>query len=258
MTDLITQLNALTGLGAAMLWQCLLVFMRVGSAMSVLPAFGDQAVPQRVRLVLALAFTAVVAPALHTMPDPNQAGILPLLIEVIIGLMLGIGLRLFVFALQIAGAMAAQATSLSQMFGDAGPEPQPAIGNLLVMAGLAVAVATGLHIRAAELLIMSYDLLPPGQLPGAEDAAHWGLSQVSHMFSLAFCLAAPFTIAALLYNVALGFINRAMPALMVSMIGAPALTAGGLVLMMLALPLALALWVQTLHGFLAAPFQALP
>lgn len=258
MTDLITQLNALTGIGAAMLWQGLLVFMRVGSAVSVLPAFGDQAVPQRVRLVLALAFTAVVAPALHTMPDPNQAGILPLLIEVIIGLMLGIGLRLFVFALQIAGAIAAQATSLSQMFGDAGPEPQPAIGNLLVMAGLAVAVATGLHIRTAELLIMSYDLLPPGQLPGSEDAAHWGVSQVSHMFSLAFCLAAPFTIAALLYNVALGFINRAMPALMVSMIGAPALTAGGLVLMLLAVPLALALWVQTLHGFLAAPFQALP
>jgi flagellar biosynthetic protein FliR len=78
------------------------------------------------------------------------------------------------------------------------------------------------------------------------------------MFSLAFCLAAPFTIAALLYNIALGVINRAMPALMVSMIGAPALTAGGLVLMVLAVPLALTLWVQALHGFLAAPFQALP
>lgn len=258
MMDLITQLNALTGLGADMLWQGLLVFMRVGSAMSVLPAFGDQAVPQRVRLVLALAFTAVVAPALHSIPDPDQAGIIPLLIEVVIGLMLGIGIRLFVLALQTAGAMAAQATSLAQMFGDAGPEPQPAIGNLLVMAGLALAVSTGLHVRVAELLILSYQMLPAGQLPGAADAAHWGVSQVSHMFSLAFCLAAPFTIAALLYNVALGFINRAMPALMVSMIGAPALTAGGMVLMMLAVPLALALWVQALHGFLATPFQALP
>ncbi len=258
MNDLITQLNALTGLGAELLWLGLLVFMRVGSAMSLLPAFGEQVVPQRVRLVLALAFTAVVAPALQIVPDPAKAGVLPLLIEVVIGLMLGMGLRLFILALQTTGAMAAQATTLSQMFGDAGPEPQPAIGNLLVMAGLAIAVATGLHVRVAELLILSYQILPAGQLPGTEDAAHWGLSQISHMFSLAFCLAAPFTIAALLYNIALGIINRAMPALMVSMIGAPALTAGGLVLMALSVPLALALWAQALHGFLAAPFQALP
>lgn len=258
MNDLITQMNALTGIGADLLWIGLLVFMRVGSAMSLLPAFGEQAVPQRVRLVLALAFTAVVAPALQIAPDPAVAGVLPLLIEVVIGLILGVGLRLFILALQTAGAMAAQATTLSQMFGDAGPEPQPAIGNLLVMAGLAIAVATGLHVRVAELLILSYQILPAGQLPGAEDAAHWGLSQISHMFSLAFCLAAPFTIAALLYNIALGIINRAMPALMVSMIGAPALTAGGLVLMVLSVPLALALWAQALHGFLAAPLQALP
>lgn len=258
MKDLIAQMNALTGIGANFLWLGLLVFMRVGTMMSLLPAFGEQVVPQRVRLVLALAFTAVVAPALHITPDPAAAGVLPLLIEVVIGLMLGIGLRLFVLALQTAGAMAAQATTLSQMFGDAGPEPQPAISNLLVMAGLALAVASGLHVRVAELLILSYQILPVGEVPGSEDAAHWGVSQISHMFSLAFCLAAPFTIAALLYNVALGIINRAMPALMVSMIGAPALTAGGLVLMVLAIPLALALWVQALHGFLAAPFQALP
>lgn len=258
MSDLIAHLNALTGMGADFLWLGLLVFMRVGSAMSLLPAFGEQSVPQRVRLILALAFTAVVAPALQISPDAAQAGVLPLLMETVIGLMLGISLRLFIHALQMAGTMMAQATALSQMFGGAGPEPQPAIGNLLIMAGLAVAVSTGLHVRVAELLILSYQILPAGQLPGAEDAAHWGLSQISHVFSLAFCLAAPFTIAALLYNIALGIINRAMPALMVSMIGAPALTAGGLVLMAVSTPLALALWSRALQGFLAAPFQAMP
>lgn len=258
MKDLIAQLNALSGIGADMLWLGLLVFMRVGSAMSLIPAFGEQAVPQRVRLVLALAFTAVVAPAIQIAPDLAKPGVVPLLIEVALGLMLGIGLRLFIMSLQTAGAMAAQATTLSQMFGDAGPEPQPAIGHLLVMAGLAIAVTTGLHVRVAELLILSYQMLPAGHLPGAEDAAHWGLSQIRHIFALAFCLAAPFTIAALLYNIALGIINRAMPALMVSMIGAPALTAGGMVLMVLAVPLALALWTQALHGFLNAPFRALP
>jgi flagellar biosynthetic protein FliR len=258
MNDLIAQLNTLTGIGADLLWLGLLVFMRVGSALSLLPAFGEQSVPQRVRLILALAFTAIVAPAVEKVPDPAGLAIAALLIETVIGLILGMGLRLFIMALQTAGAMAAQATTLSQMFGDAGPEPQPAISNLLVMAALALAVATGLHVRVCQLFILSYQMLPVGVLPNSADVAQWGLGQISHAFTLAFMLAAPFTIAALLYNIALGVINKAMPALMVSFIFAPALTLGALVMMGLTLPLALALWSQSMQSFLAAPFPAVP
>ncbi|MFY8145461.1 MAG: flagellar biosynthetic protein FliR, partial [Rhodobacter sp.] len=49
-------------------------------------------------------------------------------------------------------------------------------------------------------------------------------------------------------------INRAMPQLMVAFVGAPALTAGGLVLLALSTPLALAVWLAALNGFFAAPF----
>ena len=45
-------------------------------------------------------------------------------------------------------------------------------------------------------------------------------------FALALSLAAPFVIASLLYNVALGVINKAMPQLMVAFVGAPAITCG--------------------------------
>ena len=65
-------------------------------------------------------------------------------------------------------------------------------------------------------------------------------------------------IAALIYNVALGIINRAMPLLMVSMIGAPALTLGGLVLMAIVVPLALQLWLGQFNGFLGNAFEIAP
>lgn len=245
-------LQDLSGMGADMLWRGLVVFMRVGAAMALLPAFGEQSVPVRVRLALALAFALVVAPAAGPMP---LVGYLPaLFVETAIGLALGIALRLFIIALQIAGSIAGQATSLAQMFGGAGPEPQPAIGNLLVMAGLAIAVAGGLHIQIAESLIQSYRVFPAGDLPDAGDMAHWGLGQIGAAFARGFVLAAPFTIAAFLYNVALGVINRAMPALMVSFVGAPALAGGGLVLVAVITPVILAVWVQALQGFLNAPF----
>ena len=170
-----------------------------------------------------------------------------------VGLALGIALRMFILALQIAAAIAAQATSLSQLFGGVGPEPQPAIANLLVMAGLAVAVASGLHVRVAELFILSYQIFPAGLVPGSSDLAQWGVAQVAHAFALGFALAAPFTIASLLYNIALGVINRAMPALMVSFIGAPALALGGVALMAIAAPLVLVVWQQSFQIFLSHP-----
>ncbi|MDT8857981.1 flagellar biosynthetic protein FliR [Paracoccaceae bacterium Fryx2] len=259
MNDMIPLLTELTGMGQDMIWVGFLVFLRVGAVMALLPAFGEQVVPQRVRLVVGLAFTAVVAPAVadRVMPLAGQLA-LPLATEVTAGLILGIGLRLFIMALQMAGTIAAQATSLAQLFAGAGPEPQPAIGNLLTVAGLALAVMAGLHVRAAELMILSYDVLPPGRMPGSEDLAQWGLLQVTSAFSLAFSLAAPFVLASLIYNVALGVINRAMPQLMVAFVGAPALTLGGLALLAVVAPLALAVWMQALGAFLDAPFANAP
>ncbi len=255
MTDFITALTQLVGVGQAALWGGFLVLMRVGAAMAVLPAFGEQAVPQRVRLVLALAFTAIVAPAVSGGLTDVQVGPIPVLVEVLVGLAIGIALRLFILALQIAASIIAQATSLAQMFGGMGPEPQPAVGHLLTMAGLALAVASGLHIRAAELLILSYDVMPAGRLPGSADMSDWGLAQVSRAFALGFTLSAPFVIAGTLYNLAMGVINRAMPMLMVSLLGAPALSLGALVLLSIATPLALAVWTQALTEFFNSPFR---
>lgn len=259
MTGMIAILTELSGIAQEMIWAGFLVLLRVGAAMALLPAFGEQMVPQRVRLVLALAFTAIVAPAVATRVAPlADALALPLVTEVMAGLILGIGLRLFIHALQIAGSIAAQATSLSQLFAGAGVEPLPAIGNLLTMAGLALAVIAGLHVRIAELFILSYDVLPPGRLPGAADLADWGLFQVARAFGLGFSLAAPFVVASLVYNVALGVINRAMPQLMVAFVGAPALTLGGLIILAIVTPLGLAAWLQVFEAFLAAPFAVTP
>ncbi len=233
-----------------------LIFLRIGAAMAALPAFGEQSIPARIRLILALMFSAAVSPSV--LPGLQTAslvqGFFP---EVVIGLFLGLSIRLFVLALMTAGTIAANATSLSQLF-PSGVEPQPAISQLLVVTGLALAMQASLHLRLTEYLILSYDLMPGGVWPNAAILAELTLVQSSGAFALAFMIAMPFVIASLLYNVALGVINRAMPQLMVSLVGAPALSLGGLVLLALVSPLALAVWLSAMNGFLAVPFTALP
>ncbi len=261
MTALIAQLTGFVGIAQETLAAAMLVFLRVGAAMAMLPAFGERVVPQRVRLVLALAFTAIVLPAVAdrlTGLDLSAFALRWIWTETAAGLVLGFGLRLLVMALQIAGTMAAQATSLAQLYAGASAEPQPAMSHLFTMAGLALAVTAGLHVQLARFLILSYDLLPAGRLVAASEATGWSVARTAHAFGLAFTLAAPFVIAATLYNMALGAINRAMPQLMVVFVGAPALTWGGLVLLALATPALLAVWLAALGAFLADPMPATP
>jgi flagellar biosynthetic protein FliR len=233
------------------------VFIRVGAMMALMPALGEQVVPMRVRLGVALAFTAVTAPAIAPQMPPFSLAPGPLILliatESLAGLVLGAVLRILVMALQIAGTMAAQATSLSQFFGGAGADPQPAMSQVLVMAGLALALMNGLHIRLAELIVMSYTLFPPGSFPDGASLAQWGLAHSARAFTLAFTLAMPFVILSLLYYIALGAINKAMPQLMVAFVGAPAITFGGLAVLMLTAPLALPLWYQAFDLLLADP-----
>jgi flagellar biosynthetic protein FliR len=104
--------------------------------------------------------------------------------------------------------------------------------------------------------LQSYELLPFGRWPDPTDLADWGVSRVSDSFALAFSLSAPFLIASLLYNVALGVINKAMPQLMVAFVGAPAITWGGVALLMLVTPAILAAWLTVFEATLANPWAA--
>ncbi len=260
---MIAELLPLVPFSQAALWTGFVVFVRISGVMAVLPAFGDQPVPMRVRLVLAIMFTLVVAPSVGStispMPDDVLGSVAIFGPEAAVGLFFGIFLRFFILALQIAGSIAAQSTSLSQIFGgSAGVDPQPAIGHVLVVAGTALAALSGLHVQAAAYMIHSYTMVPFGAGLQSDLVSSVGVAEVSRAFGLGFTLAAPFLIASLIYNVVLGVINRAMPQLMVSFVGAPAITAGGLILLLLTAPIILSVWMLAFESFMHMPFGAWP
>lgn len=257
MTQTLAEMMQLTD---TLLWQGFAVFLRVSAMVSLLPAFGAQSVPARVKLGISLSFTLIIAPAVGTpvLAMQFETVFWMSLTEITAGLLLGIGIRLFILALQTAGSIAAQSTSLAQVLGGAISEPVPAMGHILVMGGLALAVMTGLHVRIAEMVILSYEMLPMGQLPDGTDVSKWGVDQIRRAFSLAFTLAAPFVVLSVLYNLALGVINKAMPQLMVAFVGAPVITAGGLMLLCLAAPLLISTWLEALNSFISNPLKSVP
>ena len=102
---------------------------------------------------------------------------------------------------------------------------------------------------------MSFDILPVLSFPDPAEIAQAGRAQVAACFSLAFALAAPFVILSALYNLTLGFINKAMPQLMVAFVGAPVITLGSVALLLLTAPVMLSVWLGAVQSFFGHPFR---
>jgi flagellar biosynthetic protein FliR len=95
-----------------------LVFARVGALVTTLPAIGEAIIPPRARLMLALALTLVMVPVVGgSYPTAAAAtpGMLTGLIvsETVIGLAIGMILRMVMSAVQVAGNVIATQTGLA-------------------------------------------------------------------------------------------------------------------------------------------------
>lgn len=260
-TDPFAALAPFLELGRDAVFSAFAVFLRVGAAVALLPGFGENALPMRVKLGGALAFAVIVWPAVSPLARLAGAGAAELALtfaaEAVAGALIGLSARLLVMALQTAGSVAAQSTSIAQMFGEGlTADPQPAYANVLAVAGIALAFALGLPGYAAAAIVESYALIPFGGFALGEDVASWGVARVAAAFALAMSIALPFVIASFAYNLALGAINKAMPQLMVAFVGAPAITAGALLLMGLVTPAALDAWGVEFARTLAGPLEA--
>ena len=63
-------------------------------------------------------------------------------------------------------------------------------------------------------------------------------------FAIAIMLAWPFVAVNLLYNICLGFINKALPSLMVAFVGAPFMIGAGILLLAFSISTILVVWAD--------------
>ena len=225
------------------------IFVRVSILAFLMPGLGETTVPVQIRLVVALAITWLLLPFLMTsLPpiEPNATQLLGLMvIEAVYGFVLGFSLRAMIFVLQIAGTIIAQAMSLSQIFGNLlTEESNPTVSTLLIMAGTTLALTMDFHVEVIALLVKSFEIFPVGGGVNLDDLAYWATQKAAGVFEFALSLALPFIILNFLYNVMLGVVNRAMPQLMVSFVGLPAITGAGLVLLAISVGIILTVWIS--------------
>ncbi len=204
----------------------LILFCRVGAVLMLLPVFSEEAIPGRIRLLMAFAMSLALWGLLgpRTLPAAGADALLStLLIELGIGLALGTMVKFMFSAIVMAGSVISLQIGLSAalLFDPSLGGQTPVLAKLMAVAGALFCLGLGLHHLWIAAIIRSYAVFPVGTLPVLGDLATLGLATLSKATVLAISLAGPFLVYGIVFNVALGFSARLAPALQVFFIAQP-------------------------------------
>ncbi|NQV85086.1 MAG: flagellar type III secretion system protein FliR [Rhodospirillales bacterium] len=204
-----------------------LIFTRIGTALALMPGFSAGFVPVRMRLVIALGISFVMAPVL--MPGlpvrpPTIAGLFVLIIgEFLVGFFFGLIARILIGSLQTAGTVIAYMSSMANaLVQDPIAEQQSStVSSFLLIMATVLIFTTDLHHVMVRALADSYTLLAPGEALPVGDMLTVVARRVADSFALGLRLSAPFVIVGLTYYIGLGLLGRLMPQLQVFFFGLP-------------------------------------
>jgi flagellar biosynthesis protein FliR len=223
-------------------WLAALFFpmVRVLALVATAPVFNNAGLSRRIRLIVGLAITLGLYPALPPLPaiSPGSGVGMAILVEqALIGVAMGFTLRLVFGAVDLAGEMIGLQMGLSfAVFYDPQTSAQSSVvAEFLNLIATLVFLAIDGHLMLLMALAKSFSLLPIGGtvLGGGAIAGlvKWG----TVVFSSGLMLSLPLIAALLITNIALGVLTRAAPQLNLFAVGFPVTMFAGFSVLLLCL-----------------------
>lgn len=218
----------------------LVLISRIGGLLAALPVLSGRTVPMKVKLALVLVLGAALAPVIHLPPMSYDPVLLAagLVSEMAIGLTIGLAVRLFFGALELAGEMIGiqMGFGVVQLFDPTTAHQTPIMAQYFTLLASLVFLSLNAHMLAVATIVSSYEAIPAfgATLPSklGDDVVY--LSQ--QLFTIGLKLAAPVLITILLLNILLAILGKAVSQINVFVLSFPITIAGGLMVMALSMP----------------------
>jgi flagellar biosynthesis protein FliR len=226
-------------------------FCRIGGCILVLPGFSTARLPTTIRVLLAVTVTIALLPVMWDLIYPRIRGTTPdyLLLcvsESLIGIVLGMIARFYALGLQFLGTVVTMMIGLNTPpAGDVLEDASEGqLTNILTFAGLMVLFMLDFHHQVFIAIADTYRTLPPGTAFDPQKALITLTDTLAATFYVMLRLASPFILFNVLFNVAIGFINKLAPIVPVYFISAPYMVMGGTILLYLSVAAMLSLYAD--------------
>ncbi len=237
----------MTELIGAYLTAGFLLFCRIAGVFMVIPGFSSARVSVRIRLLAAVALTLALFPlvsdeVLGRMASDDAGNLARAVFsEVVIGVAIGLIVRIYLLALEFIMATVAMSVGYGGMLGPSieGPDPQAALTALVSFTALMILFAVDFHHVVLRAALNSYDAFPVGNLPDTQVLLSDLVDTLAVTFSIALRLGSPFIGFAIIANVLVGALNKLAVQIPIYFIALPAMLLGALFLLYFNLPFVL-------------------
>ncbi len=224
-------------------WIMLIVWplTRILALIASAPVLGNQQFPLTAKIGLGVLLTMLVAPTLSAPPDvsPGSAyGMLLLAREILIGIGMGLAIRVVFVAVNMAGDMIGLQMGLgfAQFYDPQSSAQVPVVGQFLGLLATLVFLSVNGHLLMIATLVESFQNVPPeatlSLAAGSLALVQWG----SMIIQAAVQLSLPLIAVLLITNSALAVLTRASPQLNIFAIGFPITLGVGFIALLLVLP----------------------
>ncbi|MGF9693362.1 MULTISPECIES: flagellar biosynthetic protein FliR [unclassified Rhizobium] len=219
-----------------------LAFCRIGGCIMTMPGFSSARVPGNLRLFLALGVSVALVPVLWDViypqvgqPPATYVGLIAS--ETLIGVTYGMIARIYVMGLQFAGAILTMSIGFTAPGGHDILEDysETAVTSLISFCGLMLLFILDFHHIVFRALVDSYTATPIGAVLEPQKMLITLTDTLRASTYIMLRLASPFLIYGLLFNVAIGLVNKLAPQIPVYFISTPYLITGGIFMLYLAI-----------------------
>ena len=219
----------------------LLVMARIASLLMLAPVFGERAIPPTVRLMLVIPLTILVVP-LVPLAEPltlfSAAWVSAMAQQVLIGIAMGLTLRLIFEAFALAGELIANSMGLgfAQLADPVRGVNTPIVGQFLVVVASLLFVATGAHLTLMQGLVGSFIDRPVQSTVLSLDSIRLMLDWAGNLFAGGVQLALPVLTAMIAVNLGIGILGRSAPTINLMAVGFPLTLTLGLLMLQWLVP----------------------
>ena len=205
-----------------------LLTVRLTVALALSPALSAYGVPASMRIALTVALAALTfayrgpLPAAAAWAAQPVLLAMPVMAEILIGALLGLGVHVVLGALALAGRLLEVQIgfAIGSVFDPVTRTSSNALGSITALLGVVLFVVSNAHLQLVQLIAQSLDVLPIGRLPALNDPMR-PLLAAGLMFTLGVAFAAPVASALLLTDLSIGAVSRNMPQVNVLVLAIP-------------------------------------
>ena len=220
----------------------LLVFLRVTAIVMSLPIFSGNNVPNMFKAGLSLAVALALFPVIDLTVLPQMAGwiylTLGVISEVLLGLSIGLAIRLIMAGIQMAGQVSGyqMGLAIANIMDPATSMQTPILAQAFNLMAMLIFLAIDAHHWFFRALADSFAIIPPFEFVLSSSFIGYLMEMAGTMFIIALKIGAPVIVVLILTSVSFGLMARTVPQMNIFIVAMPLKIVVGLLFVVFSLP----------------------